>query len=252
MEPPFEEPEAWARGFIEWVRGRLETAGYRGARGLFAPAYVAVAAGHLTGVDYFYEYAVDAYYSASDAYEEAAPLAEPRWTPLLSGLEGEGEGLAEFEERLADGSTVLCAEPILAAAVLGAGLRARVGEAWRLSGYTGSPGGYPVIVRRPGKKCRILVPGSLYSLALAGLSAAGLEPGGLMEIVVPDPALVRKTIFDSKVAYGELSRFLEETLTRAARRAAEATREDACREKGLMLVKYKLWSPLEAWFDYTC
>ena len=249
-----EPPEPWARPFVERIESILRSTGYRGVDTPFTYVFSSIAAGHLTGFDYFYEYAVDAYYEARDRYEEAAPLSEPRWAPGFWGLEEEAEALAEFEERLADSSTVLCAEPILAAAVLGAGLeKPSIAGGWLRGGYTGRPGGYMVLARRPrGKRCRILVPGSLYSLALAGLSAAGLEPGAARRLVVPDPAIIRKRVFDERPAYAELSSYLEKLLADASRRAMRASEEEACREQGIMLVEYRFTGLLEAFFSYIC
>ncbi|NOZ89077.1 MAG: hypothetical protein GXO15_04045, partial [Crenarchaeota archaeon] len=155
---------------------------------------------------------------------------------------------------LADSSTVLCAEPILAAALLAAARPARVGGGWRAAGYTGRPGGYQLLARRPGgKRCRILVPGSLYALALSGLTASGVAPGGPpRRLVVPDPALVRKRVFDERPAYGRLSGFLREVVLEASSRALRASEEEACRERGLMLVEYRFDGLLEAYFNYIC
>ncbi len=248
MKALVEPPEQWARPFLDWVLSRLRDTGYRGAVGMFAYPHAAIAAGHVTGLDYFYEYAIEAYYDALDAAEEEWPLAEPRWRPLLWGLDEEAEALAVFEEKLADSSTVLCAEPILAAAGLGLGAGRGVGRGWRQAGYAGTAGSYTVLARRRGVRCKVTVPGSVYALALAGLTAAGLEGPGEAVVTAPDPALLRKTVMDTRVAYGRLSRWLIGLVEKWAGESLEA---GECGERFLK-IRYKLQGLLEAEFEYLC
>jgi len=246
-----EPPEQWARGFLNYVAGRLRERGFRG--GLTDPyrlVYAAIAAGHLTGVDYFYEYAIDAYYRLVDAAESVKPLAEPRWGKLLPLLDEDAEALAEFEERLADSKTVLCSEPVLAAAILGLAMGEAPGAGWRRAGFTGRAGAYPLLVRRGGRRCRVLVPSPVYVLALSALQRAGLHAPGKVSLAVPDPALLRKTVYDSRVAYAMLSEWLRELLERWALRAMKAG--DPCRDDTLLKITYRYEGLLEAEFRYEC
>lgn len=249
-----EEPEAWARGFLDYTVSRLRVAGHRGAWGAAALVFAAIAAGHVTGVDYFYEYAIDAYYEMLDAAEEARPLAEPRWAPLLSWLDEDAEALAAFEERLADSSTVLCAEPVLAAAALGLGAGSHPAQGWRRAGYAGRPGSYAIIVRKEGgKKCRILVPSPVYALMVAGLSAAGHNgPGSSLDAVVPDPAEIRRTVLESKTPYGQLSDWLRGLVEEKAKKALTTGTEEACKTRDLLVIRYRFDGLLEAVFEYLC
>lgn len=233
---------------------RLRAAGHRGAYGAAALVFAAIAAGHVTGIDYFYEYAIDAYYNLMDAAEEVRPLAEPRWAPILSWLDEDAEALAAFEERLADSSTVLCAEPILAAAALGLGAGSEPARGWRSAGYAGRPGAYAVVARRPGgKKCRIMVPSPVFALAVAGLSAAGHPgPGTGLDVVVPDPAEIRRTVLESKTPYGQLSERLRGLVEERAGRALAKGAQEACKTRDLLVIRYRFDGLLEAVFEYVC
>jgi len=246
-----EPPEPWARGFIAYIRARLGSLGFRGLQEPYGTIYASLAAGHLTGLDYFYEYTIEAYYELIDRAEEARPLAEPRWARLLPYLDEDAEALAAFEERLADSSTVLCAEPVLAAALLGLAAGTRPGRGWYASGYTARPGAYPLLVHRGEKRCRILTPSPIYVLAVSALSRLGLqEPGGSIDAAVPDPALFRKTVYDARVPYSELSMWLRALVEDWERAAAGA--ENPCDDEKLLHIRYRLQGPLEAWYEYLC
>ena len=246
------EPEAWARPFLDYVKSQLATTGFVGLAEPYGVVYASLAAGHVTGLDYFYEYAIEAYYELVDAAEEVKPLAEPRWGRWLGFLDEDAEALAAFEERLADSQTVLCAEPILAAAALGLGAGKPPSGGWRRLGYTGRPGAYVLLAirRGGGKPCKILVPSPLYALALAGLEALGLRGEGYVEATVPDPALLRKTVYESHVAYGELSSWLRSLIEERARGALEAG--DSCGAEEYLKIRYLFRGLLEAEFEYLC
>ncbi len=249
-EDILEPPEAWARGFLEYVGARLQAVGFRGLEPPYSLVYSALAAGHLTGLDYFYEYAIEAYYELMDVAEEARPLAEPRWARLLPYLDEDAEALAAFEERLADSKTVLCAEPVLAAALLGLAAGKRPSRRWYSAGFTGRPGSYPLLARRGDRKCRILVPSPIYVLAIAALERLGLKGPGVLEAAVPDPAMFRKTVFDAKVPYEELSSWLRRLAEDWARKSLEV--DDPCSEENSLKIRYRFDGVLEAEFTYLC
>lgn len=246
------EPEAWAKPFLDYVKARLAATGFTGLTDPYGVPYASLAAGHITGLDYFYEYTIEAYYDLMDAAEEVRPLAEPRWGRLLGFLDEDAEALAAFEERLADSKTVLCAEPILAAAALGLGAGKTPSDEWRRLGYTGRPGVYVLLAFHGSRKkpCKILVPSPLYALALAGLQALGLEGEGSVDATVPDPALLRKTIYDSHVAYGELSSWLRSLIEERARKSLQL--QNPCDIEGFLKIRYRFRGLLEARFEYLC
>lgn len=255
MKQPYSEPESWAKPYIDAVGAALQQAGYRGAESLFSTVHAAIAGGHISGMDYFYEYAIEAYYEAIEEAEAVKPLAVPRWELELLWLEEEAAALAEFEERLADSSTVLCAEPLLAPALHGLTEPAKP-HTWSTHGFSGQAGEKTVIVEKGGQRCRITVPGSLYSLAAAGLERLGALPGrGPVKLVVADPAWVRGTVYRSHVPYEKVPGFLLSLVRNAARRAENMTVGDVCGEEnveGVLALEYSVLGVSHVRVKYLC
>ncbi len=255
MELPYSEPERWARPYIERVRESLQRAGYLGADSIFSLVHAAIAGGHISGMDYFYEYAIEAYYEAAEEAEDVKPLAVPRWELELLWLEEEAASLAEFEERLADSSTVLCAEPLLAPAIHGL-LEPHKPANWGPYGYSGQPGEKIVIVEKGGQRCKISVPGSLYALTAAGLNRLGVAPGdGPVQLVVADPAWVRKNVYTSHVPYEEVPSFLLSLARAAAQRAESMNVEDVCGEENVesvLAIEYRVLGVSHMRVSYLC
>jgi hypothetical protein len=243
-------------GILEYTGRLLEENGYRPLKDL-CYAHAAIAAAHITGFEPLYDYPVEVYYELMDAAEESA-LYTPRWYPHYKALEEEVEALAAFEEALADSKRVFHAEPLLAAAALAFGCRLRIGRCWVESGYAPAPGQQVVIVYRGGRREKITVPKSLYTLTLAGLSLYNVEPaGGEALVAVPDPAVIRREVFEEKPPYEEASAILRLTVEKHARKVCLHRAEDshrwACGEEDVLLIKYRFEGPSVVYVEYvTC
>ena len=255
MELPYGEPESWAKPYLERVRMALQRAGYLGAGSIFSQVHSAIAGGHISGMDYFYEYAIESYYEAAEEAENAKPLAVPRWELELLWLEEEAASLAEFEERLADSSTVLCAEPLLAPAIHGLVEPFRPVN-WSLYGYSGQPGEKIVIVEKGKQRCRISLPGSLYALTVAGLNRLGAIPGNKsVQLVVADPAWVRRKVYTSHTPYEEVPSLLISLTSTAAKRAERMYVRDVCGEEnveGVLALEYSILGVSHVRVTYLC
>ena len=246
-------PEKWMTGILEYAGRLLEESGYRPPKSLYY-AYAAIAAAHATGFEPLYDYPLEVYYELMDAAEESA-LYTPRWYPHYKALEEEVEALAAFEEALADSKRVFHAEPILAAASLAFGCRLKLAEYWLESGYAPTPGQQVVIVYRGGRREKITVPRSLYTLTLAGLSLYGVKPvdNGLL-VAVPDPAIVRREIFEEKPPYEEASAILRLVVEKHARKIYSRLGSDprwACGEEDVLLIKYSFEGPSVLHVEYV-
>ena len=246
------EPEEWLRPYLEAVERRLRVAGYRVGTPPFNYLFSAVAAAHVSGYDPVYDYVVASYYDLVDLIEEAEPLATPRWRRIFYDLQDEVEALAAFEEALSSSDLVFLAEPILAGAVLAvAGSQGSLTE-WCRAGLLRIPGQQVIIDRR--KKRKILVPRSLFVLAISGLSSKGVYPGVERVVVLPDPAYVRKTILDS---HAPLAYFKDTVLGAVAKYTMLAHQvgndlEKACSTRGVLVIKYLFESPSVYSAEYMC
>jgi hypothetical protein len=232
-------------GILEDTLAILASSGYKPSK-LTAYAHAAIAVAHITGFEPLYDYPVEVYYELMDIAEESA-LYTPRWLPDYQRLAEEVEALAAFEETLADSKTVFHAEPILAAAALGFGCRLKVSKGWRTKGFTPEPGQQVVIVVRRGRKHKVQVPRSLYTLAVAGL--AFYNPDCTAEefiAVLPDPAVIRREVFESRVAYEEASRILRSIVERHVREICVRRGEGyvwACNSDDKLVIKYEVKGP---------
>ncbi|ABM80274.1 hypothetical protein [Hyperthermus butylicus] len=239
------QPEQWMRDILEYTASILQRSGFQ-AHPLTRLAHAAVAAAHITGFEPLYDYPVELYYELQEAAEKSA-LYTPRWRPAYQLLEEEVEALAAFEEALASSDTVFHTEPILAAAALGYGCRAVVSRDWLEAGFTPTPGQQIVIVRRGEKRARILVPRSLYTLALAGLTVYGVTPYSKALLPVPDPATIRKRVFMTKLPLGEASKRLVEIVDMYVKPVCRRVDENplwACRSDTVLLIEYRFSGPI--------
>ncbi len=241
------KPEKWLYGIVEYTARLLEASGYR-ASSLTRLAHAAIAAAHITGFEPLYDYPLELYYELMDAAEESA-LYTPRWYMDFKALEEEVEALAAFEEALADSKTVFHAEPLLAPAALAFGCGLRIGREWLRAGYTPAPGQQVVIVLRRQGKVKVTVPRSLYTLTLAGLSAYKINPldGEPVIAALPDPAVVRREIFEEHPPYEEASKLLklivEKHAAKICRRLGSGGFSWACGENDVLLIKYVFRGP---------
>lgn len=246
------EPEEWLRPYLEAVMKKLAYTGYLLYEKPFSYLFAAIAAAHVSGYDPVYDYVVAAYYDLVDLVEEAEPLATPRWRKIFYELQDEVEALAAFEEALSSSDQVFIAEPILAGAVLAMSCRQSNPARWYRAGLLRIPGQQVLI--NPARKRKILVPRSLFLLAVSGLSSEGVYPGTERVAVLPDPAYVRKAILDS---HAPLAYFKETVMNAVARyaRLAAGLRNDtkkACETKGVLVIKYVVYSPSMYSAEYLC
>ena len=242
MEPL--KPEPLMKDILEYTASILERSGFR-THPLTRLAHAAVAAAHMTGFEPLYDYPVELYHELQEAAEESA-LFTPRWRPAYQLLEEEVEALAAFEEALASSDTVFHAEPILAAAVLGYGCRAAVSSEWLKAGFTPTPGQQIVIIRHGERRAKVLVPRSLYTLAVAGLTVYGMTPYSKALLVVPDPATIRKRVFEEKIPVGEASKKLAEIITTYVEPICRRVGGDplwACKSDTVLLIEYRFLGP---------
>ncbi|BEP18656.1 hypothetical protein PYJP_20080 [Pyrofollis japonicus] len=254
MEAVISEPEAWLKPYLDTIVDRLLRAGYMLPGNEFRYLFAAVAGAHIAGYDPVYDYVVETYYDLLDAVDEVEPLATPRWRKLLFDFQDEVEALAAFEEALSSSETVFIAEPILAAAIVGFyGVQKYPGK-WFKAGLPRLPGQQVIIAYKDKAKRKILVPRSLFSLAVSGLSAYGVEPGKEKCIIVPDPAYVRKSVLDS---HAPISLF-KDVVTDAVAKYMRLTfmlREDfekACKTEGVLVIKYLFEGPSVLKARYRC
>jgi len=252
LEIGVDEPEEWLKPYLETVMEKLSRAGYKLQGAPFNYLFAAIPAAHISGYDPVYDYVVAAYYDLIDLVEEAEPLATPRWRKTFYELQDEVEALAAFEEALSSSEQVFLAEPILAGAVLAMSSRQGDMSKWYRSGLLRIPGQQVLI--NPAKKAKILVPRSLFLLAVSGLSSEGVYPGSERVAVLPDPAYVRKTILDS---HAPLAYFMETVMEAVSKYARLATRlknniKKACETRGILVIKYVFHSPSTYSAEYLC
>ncbi|ALL00201.1 hypothetical protein Pyrde_0151 [Pyrodictium delaneyi] len=244
-------PESWLIPIIQHTASRLKSLGFK-ADDEFITLFASVPAAHVTGFEPLYEYVVDAYYELKEASEEAPLLTEPRYRPWLDMLEEEVEALAVFEEHLSDSSTVFHAEPILAAAALGLGVDSRSLGCWPSSGLRRVPGRQGILIERKGAKKYLIAPQSLYVLAAAGLSAAGVEPPGSGIAVLPDPALIRRHVAELRLPLNEAAEKLVEIVRSAAHEAQRLGVSEACVSEEFLAIEYVIRGPGHIRVKYLC
>ena len=252
MEIDVGEPEEWLRPYLETVMEKLGRAGYELRHKPFNYLFAAIAAAHISGYDPVYDYVVAAYYDLIDLVEEAEPLATPRWRKTFYELQDEVEALAAFEESLSSSEQVFIAEPILAGAVLAMSSKQGEMTRWYKSGLLRIPGQQVLI--NPAKKAKILVPRSLFLLAVSGLSSESIYPGSERVAVLPDPAYVRKTILDSHAPLAYFRETVMEAVSKYARLATQLRNDikKACKTQGVLVIKYMFYSPSMYSAEYLC
>jgi hypothetical protein len=254
LEAVISEPEAWLRPYLDTVMDRLLRAGYMLPSNEFRYLFAAVAGAHIAGYDPVYDYVAEAYYDLLDVVEEVEPLATPRWRKLLFDFQDEVEALAAFEEALSSSETVFVAEPILAAAVVGFYGIQRYPDKWFKAGLPRLPGQQVIIAYRDKGKKKILVPRSLFFLAVSGLSAYEVEPGRKKRIIVPDPAYVRKSVLDSHAPISLFKDIVVEAVAKYTRLASILGEdfEKACKTEGVLVIEYMFEGPSVLKAKYYC
>ncbi|RUM47215.1 MAG: hypothetical protein DSY37_03280 [Hyperthermus sp.] len=213
-----------------------------------------IVAAHVTGFEHFYDYVVESYYELAEGDDSL--LAQPRWKKLFWVVEEEVAALVEFEERLADEDTMKCAEPLLAAAIVGLVERKGNLSPWILEGYSSRRGEQLVRVRAEGDECTIVVPGPLYSLYVAGLVSLGMKnPMERVEATVPDPSYIRRRVYESHTPFSLVSKFLRELVASAVKTALDTSIDAACSSGGsgrVLAVKYHHRGVIEPVYAYIC
>ncbi|MET1102002.1 MAG: hypothetical protein ABWW69_05975 [Pyrodictiaceae archaeon] len=206
------------------------------------------AMGSLIGYDYCFDIAIEAYYEAKEVLKHTR-LSVPRLRKELDMLIEAVEASIAFEESLADEDTLLLAEPILIAAAdaiccKGDGVPSQPQPA---------SGSMVVVVESLNKseKARIEVPIVLARLAFYAISEASGKPikpytRARILLVAPDPAYIRRRLFEEKPVLEELGERAYRAYMEACSRIQDAYRimtnglDKACDVEEIVIVEYVL------------
>ena len=98
----------------------------------------------------------------------------------------------------------------------------------------------------------MMAPQSLYVLAAAGLSAAGVEPPGSGIAVLPDPALIRRHVAELRLPLNETAEKLVEIVRSAAHEAQRLGVSEACVSEEFLAIEYVILGPGHIRVKYLC